>query len=305
MKTKPSGLTMIELVIVLIILAALTGIAVQSLDPIADQARFESTQRTLENIDAAFLGRDSGGAYIGFIADMGRLPENVNSDPSLALGELWTLTGTPHDIHSFSDPTLDTDDIATGVQPLLVPVVAGWRGPYVNLPPGGNNLVDSFGRPFIINSATVGQSVVSVISQGPDSSVSDDDLALPSGTWNEARFSEDTVLVSVQEIDGGDVELDVDETLRIRLYGARDGAPSLLGEAPLETNGTGAVISIPTTRQFVLQSNDPAIPIPFGRKTLVAVVTDNSTPPVVQHQGFRQFVHGPSGNEIVVSVDPN
>ena len=76
--SKRDGLTLLELLIVLVILAALTGIAVQQLEPLADQSRYEATQQTLENVEEAILSRDiiNGQVrYSGFVADIGRLPQ--------------------------------------------------------------------------------------------------------------------------------------------------------------------------------------------------------------------------------------
>ena len=75
----PQGLTLVELVVVLAILAVLAGVAVRSLEPIADQARYEATQKTLESVKNAIVDdrqQASGTRQIsGFVSDIGRLPE--------------------------------------------------------------------------------------------------------------------------------------------------------------------------------------------------------------------------------------
>ena len=53
------GLTLLELVVVLGILAMLSTIAVRSLEPIADQARYEATQRVLNDLRFAAVGDNS------------------------------------------------------------------------------------------------------------------------------------------------------------------------------------------------------------------------------------------------------
>src|SRR5437763_3727153 len=88
------GLTLVELLVVLVILAILTTIAVQSTEKVVEQARYEATQRTLQNIQNAILSppnqRTPDGSLLitGFVADMGRLPQPV-ADGGDPLRELW------------------------------------------------------------------------------------------------------------------------------------------------------------------------------------------------------------------------
>ena len=91
-------MTLLELVVVIAILAVLMTVAMRSVTGVAEQSRFEATQRTLENIQEAILGPandhqpDGSRVISGFIADIGRLPQAVlttNSDGTfLTLNEL-------------------------------------------------------------------------------------------------------------------------------------------------------------------------------------------------------------------------
>lgn len=76
-----AGLTLVELVVVLAILAVLAGVAVRSLEPIADQARFEATQKTLNSAKNAIVEdrlQASGTRHVsGFVSDMGLLPQST------------------------------------------------------------------------------------------------------------------------------------------------------------------------------------------------------------------------------------
>ncbi len=54
-----AGLTLLELVVVLGILALLSGMAVRSLQPIADQARYEATQHLIDDLRLAIGGQDT------------------------------------------------------------------------------------------------------------------------------------------------------------------------------------------------------------------------------------------------------
>ena len=74
---RKRGLT---LVVVIAILAVLSTVALRSLTGVVSQARFEATQRTLDQIYEAIVGaandRQPDGTLVisGFIADMGRPP---------------------------------------------------------------------------------------------------------------------------------------------------------------------------------------------------------------------------------------
>ena len=92
------GFTLLEMVVVLGIMAVLALVAVKALEPVADQSRYEATQRTLTNIEEAILGgqdlRQPDGTPIisGFIADVGRPPLVQGSLPETQLAELWDGT---------------------------------------------------------------------------------------------------------------------------------------------------------------------------------------------------------------------
>lgn len=85
------GLTLVEMLVVLTIMAALAGVAVQMTSQRLDQGRVEATLRTLENIEAAIIGPRSNtpstdaGSTASFVADMGQLPTGVDSNINLGL----------------------------------------------------------------------------------------------------------------------------------------------------------------------------------------------------------------------------
>src|SRR4051812_47329304 len=88
--------TLVELLVVLFILVILSAIAVQSLEGVQDQTRYEATQRGIQNIQDAIVGpasqRQPDGTLMvsGFVADIGRLPLASGSDPHTQLQELWS-----------------------------------------------------------------------------------------------------------------------------------------------------------------------------------------------------------------------
>src|SRR4051812_35605788 len=93
------GLTLLELLVVLLILAILTMIAVQSTDNLVEPARYDATVRTMQNIQDAMIGpgnqRNPDGTILvtGFVADTGRVPavidELVNKPDNLATFSLF------------------------------------------------------------------------------------------------------------------------------------------------------------------------------------------------------------------------
>jgi prepilin-type N-terminal cleavage/methylation domain-containing protein len=99
-----AAFSLLEMLVVLAILSALTMVAVQSLGPVEQQARYETTKRTLEAVKGAVISvNQTGGASLvsGLTADTSLLPDLT----SLATfyDSLITGSGMP----------------------------AGWRGPYV------------------------------------------------------------------------------------------------------------------------------------------------------------------------------
>lgn len=309
------GLTLIELVVVLVILAALTGIAVRSLEPVADQARYEQTQKTLENIREAIQTRDvTNGSvdFAGFVSDMGRLPVAVNAGGELQPIELWrndlTTFGGAADMvryqvqSSFADPYVHP----TSTIGRTVPVASGWRGPYLQLPPGVDRLRDGYGRSIVLvandtapaTPAVAGDPIVNFGSLGADVGNSGDDLSLPNSVFDSGRI-EGTLSVSVLRSDGAPVTLAATERLFVRVYGPATnlGGPGVIANAELPT-GSG-----------VLLNHDPT-PVPYlitsGIRTVRAVVvtktTDVATPPssptedVVSQSTAIQVVVKPGSN---------
>lgn len=105
------GLTLLELLLVVLILAALAGSAVAFLEGAEDHASFEDTRARLAAVRRAVAGRPGDSVngqplVSGFVADLGRLPSSLQE-----LLERGTL------------PAWGVDP-ATGQG-------AGWRGPYL------------------------------------------------------------------------------------------------------------------------------------------------------------------------------
>jgi prepilin-type N-terminal cleavage/methylation domain-containing protein len=152
MRSRNRAFSLIELVIALAILAAVTTIALRATSHLQDQARYQSTARSLNEIQAAIVGpanpRGSQGSALvsGFVADTGRLPYYFvsNSDPLTQLSPpqpgdpLTELTYNPNSIPAYS---LQTSNVDSSVY-----VGVGWQGPYVYLGAGPTYIRDGWGN---------------------------------------------------------------------------------------------------------------------------------------------------------------
>lgn len=145
--------TLLELVVVLGILAVVTGLAVRAIDRVEDQRRFENAQRGMEEIEAAVLGSpddravDGTRTISGFVADMGRLPRTKDSEKNefLTLSELWKNPGEQsYDVRR----AVKENGVPEDAQDPQVLVPGGWRGPYLRLPMGAKTLLDAWGNPM-------------------------------------------------------------------------------------------------------------------------------------------------------------
>ena len=141
---RTAGLTLVELLVVLFVLALLAQTAVLATEGLVDQGQRDATARSLAAFEEAVLGGpdrvDSTGRPLvrGFVADLGRLPaRSASAEPGLFLDELWNR---PAAVEPFGyraplgDPT--------------VQVGCGWRGNYLRLGIGRTLFVDGWGRPF-------------------------------------------------------------------------------------------------------------------------------------------------------------
>ncbi len=151
------GLTLLELLVVLTILIVLSTVAITSTSGVADQSRYEATQRTLENLSEAVLGpanlRDTDGTLLatGFVADMGRLPlatsEAVTGGNVFTLAELWQNVNSmaAHAVRPATAANVDDDPEADAE----VYLATGWRGPYLRLSPGNAVLRDGWAAELV------------------------------------------------------------------------------------------------------------------------------------------------------------
>jgi type II secretory pathway pseudopilin PulG len=157
------------MVVVVGILVILASLAVRSMDGVDQQTRFETTQRTMQNVSDAVLsvGRDADGSSLisGFIADMGRLPRAYGTDPNTQLQELWSNPGKfqPLAVRTPVGPAGDPCDPE-------VLLATGWRGNYLRLGVGQSNLRDGWGKAFVLSFVGSEMGITSILSLGADGS---------------------------------------------------------------------------------------------------------------------------------------
>jgi len=155
MNTKPNtrGMTLIELVIVLALMAGLAGMALTTVGEMGNRARYDETTARLKLIREAVVG--DGKAAGRFIRDMGRLPMVQDTDEGKLLSELWTAAaGT-----GYGSASEDMDD-GSGPEwpdafpslPGTVSLHCGWNGPYTMVEnPNDAQIFDGFGNDWQIH----------------------------------------------------------------------------------------------------------------------------------------------------------
>lgn len=142
------GFTLIEAIVVIAILAVITGIAAPVIFTTLERVETESTWEEMENLYIVMMGDPEAGNY-GYLGDMGILPASLS------------------DLSSLGGPAYTMKSNGIGM---------GWNGPYLlkgkNLQDylsdaWGNNYIYSF---FYSNPSTGGKGEVRFLSIGPDRS---------------------------------------------------------------------------------------------------------------------------------------
>ncbi len=156
LRSPARGFTLIELVVVLVILALLTHLAVREMGKVQASHRRRQADRQLEEVRAAVWAREPGGAASGFLMDLGRLPRAVPATNEAGrvvqtLAELWQRPAgvAPFALRTAAATNLVVPaSVQTALADETVVVPCGWRGPYLRLPFGRTRLLDAWGNPF-------------------------------------------------------------------------------------------------------------------------------------------------------------
>lgn len=145
MRNHSAGMTLIELLIVLALMAGLATFALKSMDDMSARSRYETSRNRLESIERAMVG---DGIRVGrFLSDMGRLPmvQAANGPwegrDGIWLNELWEA---PAAIRAANEPFSVLP--GHGFIPLTGTLHTGWAGPYFQ--PLHGRIFDGFGHGF-------------------------------------------------------------------------------------------------------------------------------------------------------------
>lgn len=152
------GFTLIEMVVVLVVIAALTHLAVRELSQVRAAQLRKMADKQLETLRDCVWHVSPNGDPEGFLADMGRLPRLVSQTNGTGatvgtLSELWRCpASTP--VYALL-PATDRARYAQGVDSASLAamgagvfVPSGWRGPYLRMPLGRDRLLDPWGNPM-------------------------------------------------------------------------------------------------------------------------------------------------------------
>lgn len=138
------GMTLLELVVVLAILAIVTSMAVTSMSAVVDQTRNDQSRLLIESIERSIVGNVTEDVPC-FFKDTGRFPRAVGVNPSTKLAELQLIPSdcTPFTLKNPTEP--DLSDLLIGV---------GWRGPYLRVDVTEGKIHDGYGNPLDIAEST-------------------------------------------------------------------------------------------------------------------------------------------------------
>lgn len=274
------GFTLLEMLVVVFILSGIALMTVSFTSNADDQFRFDNTRERLNQIRTVVVGRTdqtvNGGPVVGgFVADIGRLPNNLSELVASGTLPVWGFATT------------------TGLW-------AGWRGPYLqtraeqssNLPAfrdDWGNIATStaedtlnYGWRVTVDSPA---GTMNVVSLGLDGAVGGTGYSAdyPSASSSPLVSRDDHQinlkgwLVTVKFINpaGGDVSLPATSTsLMVRFFYPQDGVSSSTDSLPATLSPVSNGASAPLTFQFNPSTDQW---VPWGLRAL-GVVTDEATP---------------------------
>ena len=185
-----SALTLLELVVVLGILAVLSTVAVRSLEPIADQARYELTQTVLTNVREAIVGEASAArttnVCASYIGATGALPADIDD-----------LFSKPSALQALASQSFDSDRDSVND----VTLSSGWNGPYLHLNAGASDIVDGWGNELAI-ATSAGDLEIASLGSDNDSVAPEDDYKANLTTTILTRDYTGEIVVRLFAIDG-------------------------------------------------------------------------------------------------------
>ncbi len=169
MVSSRSGMTLIELVVVLALLAGLAAMTLTGVGDLGTRARYDETTVRMRLLREAVVGN---GVEAGrFVRDMGRLPIVHTDTDGVRLEELWRDQGGIG--YGKVTRALDADwpewETFGDSLPAAVELACGWNGPYLMVDdPATARSFDGFGNPWRVAGSAVGATVTNVASLGSD-----------------------------------------------------------------------------------------------------------------------------------------
>ncbi len=261
------GLTLLEMIVVLMILVLVAGTALTSTEGIVDQGRYESTRTMLVSCEDAILGvpgrvdAQNRPWITGFVADVGRLPKVVSTEAERRFEELWLKSDL---VEPFAV------QVPPGDPEVRVP--GGWRGPYLRLAAGTQSLRDGWGELARAlrdddTEAAIGEEIEIVETLGADVQADgegyDEDLSIVIHRTTAPAIGprhEGSVPVRVVPSDDPGAGANV----IVRVYGPREGKVVTLAQRTFLASGGSQSLTLPD--------------IPIGPRVLRAYQVDDPVP---------------------------
>ena len=264
--SRQGGFTLIELVVALAILAALTTVALRSVSGVQSQARYQQTTRTLDEIRSAIIGpanlRGSDGSALvtGFVADTGRLPNFLisGSDPLGANGDPLNELLQSNAMPAFRFFSSNTDP--------FVWIGVGWKGPYLRLGVGPSFIRDGWGNSFHCYDASAsgiplsapGNAIAQVSSWSADN-IADTNHG---GTGDLNGYDADVSIPNSNSLANGGFVFNASFYGRVSMAAGSDGNGTS-GPAPNQTlSGTGVSVWVCYFGPNLASTPNPVIDVP-------------------------------------------
>jgi len=283
-----TGLTLVELLVVLSIVAVLSTVALRSVTGVIEEKTYDANVSQLEELRAAVLGDSTSG---GFLGDIGRLPVVRGTIAEEQLAELWSQSAGGFSAYTIASPSGDSD----------VRLGTGWRGPYLDLGINRSDLTDAFANAFLLyqadgSTAGDGDGVRIIQSLGAGATAGgtgfDEDLelvleadagAVTAGLSDAVANDWQSDVEVIIERDGSPIESADGENLIVRAYGA-DGSGGvhtvveakavLTADTP---SGTFTLLDLPHGSKILRAYQDATDPA--TKDTLIATVSPERKSP--------------------------